>query len=43
MEAEVKKEKSKLRYNIHYRAMWGFFKSDKWKKKLILIAELSDL
>lgn len=39
----MKKEKQKLKYNIHYRAMWGFFKSDKWKKKLLLIAELTDI
>jgi len=37
------KEKPKLRDNLLYRAMWGNFKSDKWKKKTRLISELTDV
>lgn len=43
MGTRTTKEKPKLRDNIRYRAMWGNFKSDKWKKKTILISELEDV
>jgi hypothetical protein len=36
-------KKRKLRENIHYRVRWGNFKSDKWKKKSLLISEINDL
>lgn len=36
-------KKQKLKDNIRYRMMWGNFKSDKWKKKRLLISEVRDL
>lgn len=36
-------KKPLLKQNIRYRAMWGNFKSDKYKKKTLLLSELDDI
>jgi len=36
-------KQQKLRDNYRYRALWGHYKSDKYKKKLTIISEIADI
>jgi hypothetical protein len=37
------KKQLKLRDNYRYRALWGNYKSDKYKRKLTIISEIEDI
>jgi hypothetical protein len=39
----MKKKELKLRDNYNYRAVWGNYKSDKYKRKITIISEIHDI